>query len=175
MVALVVDGRARAAWIHLPVTGRTFVAEEGAGAFVDGARLRARMSNDTPTGTVYSDFMPQELRAEVVPRAWERTRLVEGPMAAAIEYTSLAIGDKDYVVYHRLYPTSRASGSIPSAFRSLPVVRSQEHPRVSRPIRCGSRSSDRVRQVSRPQQSRNRSPSLSRLRRSRRPTRHRLR
>ena len=112
MVAFVMDGHARAAWIHLSVTGRTFVAEEGAGAFVEGARLRSKISGDMPTGTVYSDFMPPELRAEILPRARERTRLVDGPMAAAIEYTSLALGDKDYVVYHRLYPWDHVPGAL---------------------------------------------------------------
>src|SRR5271154_887994 len=40
MVALLHQGRAVASWIFDPVTGRMATAEQGAGAYLDGARLQ---------------------------------------------------------------------------------------------------------------------------------------
>src|SRR3546814_14112525 len=40
IVALVVGGEVRAGWIHDPLNGRTSVAHQGEGAFVDGNRVR---------------------------------------------------------------------------------------------------------------------------------------
>jgi fructose-1,6-bisphosphatase/inositol monophosphatase family enzyme len=75
-------------------------------------RRNSRESAEPATGTVYANYMPPELGSEIVGRAEANTRHVPGSMAGAIEYTSLAVGEKDYVMYHRLHPWDHAAGAL---------------------------------------------------------------
>jgi fructose-1,6-bisphosphatase/inositol monophosphatase family enzyme len=112
MIALVEDGLTRAAWIDLPARGRRFVAERGAGAFLDGERLRAPAAASPLRGTIYTRYMPPELAAAVARDSAGRYEPLPGPTSAAIEYTAVARGEKDFVVYHRLLPWDHAPGAL---------------------------------------------------------------
>jgi fructose-1,6-bisphosphatase/inositol monophosphatase family enzyme len=112
MVALVERGVTRAAWIALPVTEQMFVAEAGAGAFLDGARLHCAASSDPPRGTLYTQFMPPAIGSDVVQRMAGRYTPVTGAGSAAIEYTSVARGAKEFAVYYKLEPWDHAAGAL---------------------------------------------------------------
>ncbi len=113
MVALAHRGDLLASGIYLPLTERMFLAERGQGAFLDGAPLRgdARPLGDVLSGSAYTKFLSRELAARVESAQRERSHdIVPGVVCAAHEYTEVALGTKDYVVYHRLLPWDHAPG-----------------------------------------------------------------
>jgi fructose-1,6-bisphosphatase/inositol monophosphatase family enzyme len=112
MIALVDRGATRAAWITLPARGGTFVAEQGAGCWRDGARLRVSPPARPPRGTLYTGFMPPELGASVIGACEGRFVVRPAPGSAAIEYTSVVQGEKDFIVYYRLHPWDHAPGAL---------------------------------------------------------------
>ncbi len=119
MVALARGGKTRAAWIALPARGELFVAEEGAGAFLDGVRLWVPPRTAStpggarpPRGTFYVRFMPPASAAALERAAAGRHGRLPGTGVAAIEYTSVLQGEKDFVVYHRLLPWDHAPGAL---------------------------------------------------------------
>lgn len=111
MVALVHNGAVRSSWIYLPATDQLYEAHAGEGAWVDGRPLRVPPRTGAPRGSLYTRFMPPELRAAIEARAAEITTL-PGTGAACIEYTAVAGGLKDFVVYHRLLCWDHAPGSL---------------------------------------------------------------
>lgn len=114
MVALLRASETRAAWIHLPARRQTFFAEAGAGASLNGARLVAGGAGgaEPPAGTIYSRFMPGEVRAAMEARAAGAYRPAQEAGSACVEYTSVARGEKDFCVYYRLLPWDHAPGAL---------------------------------------------------------------
>ena len=112
MVALVERGTTRGAWIALPVSGQLFVAELGSGAFIDGARLRCAVAADPPRGTLYTQFIPGLLASDIERRLADHFTPVPGAGSAAIEYTAVARGAKDFAIYYRLEPWDHAAGAL---------------------------------------------------------------
>jgi fructose-1,6-bisphosphatase/inositol monophosphatase family enzyme len=114
MLALALRGEPRLAWIHLPVRDDLYVAEAGAGAFLGGRRIAAAAegagAGPRIVASIYDRFMPGSLRAAVEARAAATMTVVPAPGSACIEYTDLARGAKDAVVYHRLLPWDHAAG-----------------------------------------------------------------
>lgn len=106
MVGFALRGVVRAAWIYLPIRGELFVAETGCGAWFNGERMRVPDGTDTglPRGTYLSRFMPPHLR-DAVTRALE-TRIAPADLAgaAAVEYTDVLRGRREFVAYYRLLP-----------------------------------------------------------------------
>jgi len=114
MVALVHGGETVAAWIHLTLTDRLYCAERGSGSFCDGLRLDAAAAPPTepPVGTLYTGFMPGTLRSRVESAAAGAFAPRPIPGSAAIEYTNLLAGRKDFAVYFRLHPWDHAPGAL---------------------------------------------------------------
>jgi fructose-1,6-bisphosphatase/inositol monophosphatase family enzyme len=118
MVALHLAGATRAAWIKLPARAETFVAVRQAGSFLNGQRIQVPGTCPQPSGreglrgTLYTRFMPTDVAARVQRSTEGRFCATPGPGAAAIEYTSLARGEKDFVVYYRLLPWDHAPGAL---------------------------------------------------------------
>jgi fructose-1,6-bisphosphatase/inositol monophosphatase family enzyme len=56
--------------------------------------------------------MPEEVAARVQRDTDGKFRVMPASGAAAIEYTSLARGEKDFVVYYRLLPWDHAPGAL---------------------------------------------------------------
>ncbi|MET0413148.1 MAG: inositol monophosphatase [Polyangiaceae bacterium] len=113
MIALLERGQTRAAWIDLPARGQSFVAEAGAGAYRDGERLRVPLAETGALrGNLYTTFMTAPVRDKV--EAWAPGRFTPGEPSgcAALEYTNLAQGRKDFVVYHRILPWDHAPGAL---------------------------------------------------------------
>jgi fructose-1,6-bisphosphatase/inositol monophosphatase family enzyme len=118
MVALVRAARTRAAWILLPVRRRLFVAEEGGGAYADGERLRAPSDDEADgeaaprRGCVFSTFMPEELRRRVERQCAGRFVEEASGGCSAVDYTSVAQGRPDFLVYYRLLPWDHAPAAL---------------------------------------------------------------
>jgi fructose-1,6-bisphosphatase/inositol monophosphatase family enzyme len=114
IVALVVDGLTRAAWIELSVEGVLFAAEAGGGAWLDGARVRVPdlRASAPPTGTLYTKFMSEPERQALGALPADAFQAVLGAGSAAIEYTNLVRGSKDFVVYQRLLPWDHLAGAL---------------------------------------------------------------
>lgn len=111
IVAFLVDGEARAGWIHDPVSGTTATAVKGEGAWYRGERLRAAPA--VPIGEMsgslnYSYFPPHD-REEVRRRA-HRFREIRIYRCAAHDYLALARGEKHFSLYRRLWPWDHAAG-----------------------------------------------------------------
>ncbi|WP_437290086.1 inositol monophosphatase family protein [Sorangium sp. So ce406] len=114
MVALLSASETRAAWIHLPARRQTFFAEEGAGAFLNGARFLAGAVDgaEAPAGTIYTRFMPGEVGAEIEARAEGAYRPVQGAGSSCVDYPSVARGERDFCVYYRMLPWDHAPGAL---------------------------------------------------------------
>ena len=114
MVAYVVEGRARAAWLVLPALGQTFVAETGSGAFVNGERIRVRSAPlESPArGAVLVRYMPEGLGEAVGDALHGRVRIQPSSGSAAIEYTDILKGLADFVIYYRLLPWDHAAPAL---------------------------------------------------------------
>lgn len=119
IVALCVGGETRFGWIHLPVPGRTLIAELGSGAFErdePGGEPRRLRPDGPPAepllGTVYTRYVSQELRERVEAHAPRHARIVVGTGNASSEYAFLARGEKDFALYGRLLPWDHAAGAL---------------------------------------------------------------
>lgn len=112
MVALVERGTLLAASIYIPDGDRMFVAERGQGAYLNGTLITPRAPTpDVLRGTAYTRYMPEPLATPVEARA-ARHQKVEEVVCAAHEYTQIAAGQKDYVLYYRLLPWDHAPGAL---------------------------------------------------------------
>jgi fructose-1,6-bisphosphatase/inositol monophosphatase family enzyme len=115
MLALVAGGATVMSWIHLPCRDAMYVAESGAGATLDGRRFAADAAPvaGSPAGSVYGRIsMPPDEFARLDSRAAATGRAQPYLGSAAVEYTSMLRGRKDYVVYHRLLPWDHAPGAL---------------------------------------------------------------
>ncbi|GGC10370.1 inositol monophosphatase family protein [Cellulomonas carbonis] len=115
MVALVERGTPVVGVICLPAHGRTYAAERGAGAWVDGLRLsRPAPDPEALRGAVAVWGMGADVRERVeaaCPRiaggATTPQRLWSG-----WEYSRLASGERDFLCYWRTSPWDHAPGAV---------------------------------------------------------------
>jgi len=111
IVCFLIDGVARAGWIHDPCTGKTAIAMTGEGAWYDGERM-------TPTATAPLDQMIgmlnvgyfEENRRKAVREAARRFKKIHSYRCAAHDYLALAGGAKHFSLYRRLWPWDHAAG-----------------------------------------------------------------
>ncbi len=112
MAVLVERGTLIAAGIYLPETDRVFLAERGLGAYLDGVRIEPRAPTaGVLAGTAEVRFMPEDVAAPLIARAAAHQQ-IPGVICAAHEYTQIALGLKDYVLYYRLLPWDHAPGAL---------------------------------------------------------------
>jgi fructose-1,6-bisphosphatase/inositol monophosphatase family enzyme len=112
MIVLVERGVLLASGIYLPQVDRMFLAERGAGAFVDGVRIVPRApSGGVLAGTTHVRYMPEGISAPLEARAAAHRR-IPPVFCAAHEYTQVATGLKDYTHYYRLLPWDHAPGAL---------------------------------------------------------------
>lgn len=111
IVCFLVDGQARAGWIHDPVSAKTATAVVGEGAWYDGARLSAAgdVALEEMTGMLNLNYFQGETR-EVVRRRAKRFRKIHSYRCAAHDYLALARGGKHFSLYRRLWPWDHAAG-----------------------------------------------------------------
>jgi fructose-1,6-bisphosphatase/inositol monophosphatase family enzyme len=115
MVSRVRAGRTLAAWVMLPARGDMFVAESGAGAWLNGERIQvpARGVAGAPRGLLMVRYMPPDTRARVTRVAHEaHFDVVADSVCAAVEYTEILRGETDFAVYYRLLPWDHAAPAL---------------------------------------------------------------
>lgn len=115
MVAFVVDGITRAAWIHQPVHDRLYTAVLDRGARVDGEPLR-REPIPTEPAEYRGALSTWGLRADAGDRVRERAgvfaEMPVWPAASGIEYPRLARGQLDFILWSRTRVWDHAPGSL---------------------------------------------------------------
>ncbi len=114
MLALVHRREVAVAWILLPVTDRLYVAERGAGAFVDGRRI------DPPAPVDVADQRAW-LSTRYLPPPWAQTvaanessfaEVSSGPGAAAAAYAGILDGEAEVGLVWRTLPWDHAPGAL---------------------------------------------------------------
>lgn len=111
LIALAERGEAVAGWIYDCLSGRFCHARHGGGAFINGERIAARPSGETPPvaaiSTIFMDVAERErVRAHVAPHY----RLVDTPRCAAEQYPRLALGANDVSIFNRTLAWDHAAG-----------------------------------------------------------------
>ncbi|WP_018157039.1 inositol monophosphatase family protein [Demetria terragena] len=107
MVAEVLHGEVVRSWIWQPEHGQAFVAERGAGAWVDGVRIAHRApdpmgalagvtSRRSSEGVVLGDLPPLKL-------SW---------VCCGVDYPQLAMGGADFITYTHAMPWDHAPGAL---------------------------------------------------------------
>jgi fructose-1,6-bisphosphatase/inositol monophosphatase family enzyme len=113
MVSLVQKNRTLAAWIYDPRHGRMATAERGAGAWLDGERLRVAAPPADPaelSGALLAGFYGDPELGKRVQRRRDRVRPVKSLRCAAAEYVRLASGKMDFLLFSKLMPWDHAAG-----------------------------------------------------------------
>jgi fructose-1,6-bisphosphatase/inositol monophosphatase family enzyme len=111
MVSLVRAGEVEASWIHDPVADVMAVAARGAGAWLDGRRLKvaAPIPAASMSGSLTLRFGDRELVRRIAGHA-DRVGSVFSLRCAGQEYLTLVRGRAHFALYHRLLPWDHAAG-----------------------------------------------------------------
>ncbi len=97
LIALSDGGEAHGGWIYDCLSGRFCAAHRGGGAFVNGERIRARSTANTPPVAAISlVFMDSAQRAATKRHIAPHYDLVDIPRCAAEQYPRLALGRTTY-------------------------------------------------------------------------------
>ncbi|MEV5413807.1 inositol monophosphatase family protein [Thermopolyspora sp. NPDC052614] len=113
MAALVRGGEAVAGWIVLPVEGRVYVAERGAGAWRDGGRLHRKPAPADPAalrGVALSKYLDPAKRARVEAAGARFAGFGPGVGSAGVEYAWLVDDELDFVLFHWTLPWDHTPG-----------------------------------------------------------------
>ena len=111
LVALAADGVAVGGWILDVPTGRFCAAGAGTGAFVDGERIIARPTGETPPVAAISVlFADPDRRAALSAHIAPHYRMADIPRCAAEQYPRLALGENDVSIFERTYAWDHAAG-----------------------------------------------------------------
>lgn len=123
MVALVKDGDAIAGWILDPPSGRLFMAEKGAGAWLrepasakNGGSLQRLRTADPPSlahiaGVANYGISDRDLGVRLARRI-DRTAGVLNMRCSGQEYPAIALGQIHYALYGRGIPWDHAPGAL---------------------------------------------------------------
>jgi len=111
LVALADKGETIAGWIYDCLSGRFCHAARAQGAFMDGEKVAACSSGETPPIAAISlIFMDLDQREKVKAHIAPHYSLVDIPRCAAEQYPRLALGQNDVSVFERTLPWDHAAG-----------------------------------------------------------------
>lgn len=111
IVALADAGKAVAGWLYDPVSDRLCHAKAGEGAFVNGEKITAITTGQTPPVTAVSRmFLTEEQAAMVDAKLAPHYTLVDIPRCAAEQYPRLALGENDVSSFKRTLAWDHAAG-----------------------------------------------------------------
>ncbi|HWU03240.1 MAG TPA: inositol monophosphatase family protein [Novosphingobium sp.] len=111
LVALSQGGETIGGWIYDVLSGRFCHARRGEGAFMDGERLHARTSGETPPIAAISViFADPARRAAIQNHIAPHYTMVDIPRCAAEQYPRLAVGINDVSVFERTLAWDHAAG-----------------------------------------------------------------
>lgn len=111
LIALAEKGETVAGWIYDCLTGRFCHAARGGGAFIDGERVHARSSGQTPPIAAISlIFADPERRQALKTQIAPHYTLVDIPRCAAEQYPRLVLGQNDVSIFERTLAWDHAAG-----------------------------------------------------------------
>ncbi len=111
ILALSDGGVTQSGWIYDPLQDRLCIAHQGKGAFVNGERITARSTGQTPPiAAISTVFLDPAQRAAVQARIAPWYTLVDIPRCAAEQYPRLVLGVNDISVFERTLPWDHAAG-----------------------------------------------------------------
>ena len=110
LIARASGGEAQGGWIYDCLSGRFCAARHGHGAFVDGERIAARPTGETPPVAAISLIFMDPARREAVKAAMADYRQVDIPYCAAEQYPRLALGVNDLSIFERTLAWDHAAG-----------------------------------------------------------------
>jgi len=111
MVSLNQDGRTVQGWIHDPVTDRMLMAEQGAGARLDGNPVQAAAAAPLvdSSGFVKNRFFDKKTR-ERLEHSSAYLKQTFDLFCAGHEYLQMAKGEVHFALYRRIMPWDHAAG-----------------------------------------------------------------
>lgn len=112
LIAMASGGEAHTGWIYDVLTDRFCTAHRGKGAFVNGEKIVAKATGETPAVAAISLIFMDPARREAVKAASSDYRLVDVPYCAAEQYPRLALGVNDLSVFERTLPWDHAAGAL---------------------------------------------------------------
>jgi fructose-1,6-bisphosphatase/inositol monophosphatase family enzyme len=111
IIALADAGEAVAGWIYDPIKQRLCHTKRGEGAFVNGEKIAAKTTGQTPPVAAISRiFLTEEQRAQVDAKLAPHYGLVDIPRCAAEQYPRLALGENDISSFKRTFAWDHAAG-----------------------------------------------------------------
>ena len=110
LIALASGGEAHTGWIYDCLTDRFCVAHRGKGAFVNGEKITARPTGETPPVAAVSLIFMDSARREAIRTAIADYTLVDVPYCAAEQYPRLALGVNDVSIFERTLAWDHAAG-----------------------------------------------------------------
>lgn len=111
LLAMTDGGEAHTGWIYDPLTARCCIAHRGKGAFIDGEKVTAQATGETPPVAALSlIFMDSGRREAVQDRVTPHYRMVDIPFCAAEQYPRLVLGVNDVSIFERTLPWDHAAG-----------------------------------------------------------------
>ncbi|NBC35384.1 inositol monophosphatase [Novosphingobium sp. FSY-8] len=111
LIALSQGGETIGGWIYDVLTGRFCHARRGEGAFMDGERLHARSSGETPPiASISVLFADPARRAAIEAHIAPHYQMVPIPRCAAEQYPRLAVGINDVSIFERTLAWDHAAG-----------------------------------------------------------------
>jgi fructose-1,6-bisphosphatase/inositol monophosphatase family enzyme len=113
LLAMASGGEAHTGWIYDPLTDRFCVAHKGKGAFIDGEKVSARPTGETPPVAAVSLLFFDVAKRDAVHRALSpHYRLTEVPYCSAEQYPRLVLGTNDVSVFERTLAWDHAAGAL---------------------------------------------------------------
>jgi len=111
IVALADRGEILGGWILDCLSGRFCHAGLGTGAWIDGERITARTTGESPpVAAISTIFLDDGARKKVLTHIAPHYRLVDIPRCAAEQYPRLLLGTNDISVFNRTLPWDHAAG-----------------------------------------------------------------
>ncbi len=111
IISLSDGGEILSGWIYDPLKDRLCTAHKGKGALVDGERVTARTTGETPPiAAISTMFLDPAAREAVKERIAPYYTLVDIPRCAAEQYPRLVLGVNDISVFERTLPWDHAAG-----------------------------------------------------------------
>ena len=113
MIALAEQGKVIAGWMLDPITGRMCHAHKASGAWIDGARIKAKESGGKlPIAAISLLFLNEDKREDLRNRISGNFTTVDIPRCAAEQYPRLVLGENDISIFERTLPWDHAAGAL---------------------------------------------------------------
>jgi fructose-1,6-bisphosphatase/inositol monophosphatase family enzyme len=114
-LALVREGVSHAGWIYAPILRRSALAERGAGALLDGRRVRIQPTQRPPAelkGTLHAGMFSTPELGRLMQQRRARVDAQKSKQAASVEYLRLLGGELDFSFFTKLKPWDHAPGCL---------------------------------------------------------------